>query len=66
MADTLPGNPHAAEANSPHATRDAYLNAQATLALAHEVRTLTLAIMAGLEAAHGGEAPAALAARLGA
>jgi hypothetical protein len=57
VSNALPGNPHADEANSTAATRDAYIQAQATLALAHEVRTLTLATLEATAAAHGGVGP---------
>jgi hypothetical protein len=50
---TLPGNPHAVNADSTASTRDAYIQAQATLALAHEIRTLTLATLEATAAAHG-------------
>lgn len=43
MNHNLPGNPHAAKADGFHTDSDT----QATLALAHEVRTQTLAYIAG-------------------
>jgi cytochrome c2 len=57
MSATLPGNPHADNADSSAVNRDAYVQAQATLALAHETRTLTLALLECHVAAHG-SAPA--------
>lgn len=53
MSRGLPGNPHAVEGNSGNCVPDAYVQAQATLALAHEVRTVALILWESHVAAHG-------------
>ncbi|WP_284984266.1 hypothetical protein [Arthrobacter sp. efr-133-TYG-118] len=65
MSRALDGNPYADEADTGNCVPDAYVQAQASLALAHEVRTLTLVLVQAHGAAHGVVATPEIAARLG-